>query len=341
MRIHAALDSGAHSLFNRHAAEGVKRKRNVANADYSFFDTEEFQTYLDKYAAYCRAHGDHFTFYVTVDVIFNAERSWDTFDYLWKSGLRPLPVLHHGEPIEFLKKMLRRTDYVGVGGLAQGATQRAYMTWADEVFAYLGKTSEVKVHGFAMTSVPLVRKYKWYSVDSTTPWSLSRNGSLLLPSIRNNLASYTSSHILPVGSATKRNSHANTLGETQLDQANTYLSSRFGLTLEEVTEHYYNRDLVNIYHFIKLFAELGVVYYVSGRAGAHMDNLYWLLSQLTRLGIKDFHYLGTYFDLPPLRRVLAYAKDPKPRQTRPAIARVHSRPDPFLFHQRSRVRIRR
>ncbi len=180
------LDSGAHSLYNEHVMKKPKHERN-----YDWSETEEFWEYVDSYAEFVKEHEHLLTCYVNVDVILNPEQSWKVLKYLEKKhGLSPLPVIHHGADEKWVKKHINAGyDYIGLGGPRLGSTSAQYTKWADKMFDVIcGQSSRlplVKVHGFAMTSLSLMLRYPWWSVDSTTWVAHGRNGSIIVPRFKN------------------------------------------------------------------------------------------------------------------------------------------------------------
>lgn len=184
------LDSGAHSLYTTHMLN-LKGKSKYART-YDWTESREFQDYLDNYAAFIKEYEHHLTCYVTVDVIFNPARSWEVLKYLEdKHGLSPMPVVHYGTDLKWLKKYIEAGyTYIGLGGLGQEAPKRLYYTWADEAFNIIcdqpSRLPLVKVHGFAMTALSLMTRYPWYSVDSTTWIIHGAHGSILIPKYKGN-----------------------------------------------------------------------------------------------------------------------------------------------------------
>lgn len=186
------LDSGAHSLHNIHAkggldfriSEGLRKKR------YEWFYTKEFWDYVDEYGAFVKENEDLLSVYVTVDVIGNAELSYDVTRHLEKEyGLMPLPVIHFGTDPKWIGKYEDSGyDYIGIGGLGQKMSVGKYRYWADRVFNFIcsptTKLPRVKIHGFAMTSFPLMLEYPWYSVDSTKWLLISAFGEIFVPIFR-------------------------------------------------------------------------------------------------------------------------------------------------------------
>ncbi len=143
---------------------------------------------LAEYIKFCHKHAEGFSGYINLDVIPGnpgtvrtnahveaaAEGSWKNLLVMRKEGLNPMPVYHLGERRYWLEKMLGEGfTHVGLGGFAKShnAVRRE---WLDNVFGFLCGSAgypSVCIHGFGMTSVPLIFRYPWYSVDSIS-WRL-------------------------------------------------------------------------------------------------------------------------------------------------------------------------
>ena len=190
MAIKFALDSGAHSLYNIKFAgkdkDGniIKGQHARATSDYDFYKTPAFKAYLEKYVQYLHERKNSLEFYVSLDIIFNPKASWEVQKYLESCGLNPIPVFHYGEDIKWFKKYADKYEYVGIGGLGQDITKQKFIRFCDPLFKMIcdkqGRPS-IKTHGFAMTSIHLVKRYPWFSVDSATHHKASFNGHLLIP----------------------------------------------------------------------------------------------------------------------------------------------------------------
>lgn len=126
-----------------------------------------------KYALYAHQHRSKLTVAANLDTnsIDESQRNFG----LLAGTLRPKPVLQVYHPTEFsdpslrgmLKDFCDEHDYIAIGGVA-GARLKA-----DEVERYLDYVFSVtqdrtKVHGFGITKMSLLKKYPFYSVDSTT-----------------------------------------------------------------------------------------------------------------------------------------------------------------------------
>ena len=175
------LDSGAHSLYTR---EVIKKKHQKG---YAYYDTKEFWDYVDAYAAFLKKYKSSIDYYVNVDVIFNPEMSWEVLKYMEKKHkLKPVPVIHHGTSLSWVERHLKEGyELLGIGGLGQEVTSSVYTRWGDQVFDLICDNPKrlpcVRAHGFAMTSYPLITRYPWWSVDSTTWVKAASYGSIYVP----------------------------------------------------------------------------------------------------------------------------------------------------------------
>jgi len=99
-------------------------------------------------------------------------------------GVRPLPCFHKGEPEAALEYYVANYDYITLGGMV-GTSAAQLEVWLDRIWEkYLTDGSgraRVKVHGFGMTSVPLMEAYPWYSCDSSSWIQAAAFGSVMTP----------------------------------------------------------------------------------------------------------------------------------------------------------------
>jgi len=181
------MDSGAHSIFNKEFAgiSHVKGEASRLGAHYEYFNSKTFKDYLNKYIEFLHTNKHLCNVYVNLDIIFNAEKSWETQKYMESCGLKPLPVFHFGEDIKWLKKYMDDYDYIGIGGLGQDVTKEKFIQlMGDPVFTCICDDKgnpAVKTHGFALTAVDLIIRYPWFSVDSTTWKKAGAFGYIIVP----------------------------------------------------------------------------------------------------------------------------------------------------------------
>ena len=116
----------------------------------------------------------------------SASAGWKNHMAMRKAGFEPIPVYHFGERRYWLEKMLGEGfKYIGIGGVARAAAG-CRKEWLDGLFGYLGGDKgypDVKVHGFGMTSVPLMFRYPWFSCDSMSYQLMSAYGWILVPKL--------------------------------------------------------------------------------------------------------------------------------------------------------------
>jgi len=146
------LDSGAYSAMTR----GVKIS-------------------VEKYGKYVESNKKYLNVYANLDVIFNAEKTYENQKKLEELGLNPLPVFHVTESWDWLEKYCKYYDYVGIGGLVPFASDRRKLTtFLNKVFR-IAKQYRTKLHGFGCNAPWLLKAFDFYSVDSTSWLICHRN----------------------------------------------------------------------------------------------------------------------------------------------------------------------
>lgn len=193
------LDSGSFSLWT--AAEKFAKEYNCSEADY--YDTDEFWNYMKGYAKFLKKYRRGIDYYSNVDVLpfrrstrspehkVNAELSYRNLKWLEDKGLHPVPVVHYGAPPAVLQRYVDEGyKLVGLGGLVGSTAKQSGKNWIDDCFEQVccgtaDNTPAVDLHGFGVTSIKLMLKYPWYSVDSTTWTKVAAYGNILLPLRRN------------------------------------------------------------------------------------------------------------------------------------------------------------
>lgn len=113
-----------------------------------------------------------------------ASISFRNYERMRDAGLDPLPVFHQTEDISWLYKYLELTDYVGIS-LIKSGVRGVHMDFLDTMFndldhKYAGK-KKIKLHGFGITSFAFLKRYPWYSYDSTSWARQSGAGKIFVP----------------------------------------------------------------------------------------------------------------------------------------------------------------
>lgn len=173
---------------------------------------------IDAYIAFIFANAEHIDHYVNLDVIpgsfgviptpteveASARKSWDNLLYMEGHGLKPMPVFHMGEDFEWLRKIVVHalneggSDYVGISPANDRPTVQK-RKWLDRVFTTIGDADGrpmVKTHGLGVTSIPLLVRYPWHSVDSSSWTTASARGVLFVPPLVDGRAQYDTSPLV-------------------------------------------------------------------------------------------------------------------------------------------------
>lgn len=150
--------------------------------DRLFLDSGAFSAYtqdktinLDVYAEFIKQYESKITHYANLDVIGDAEKTFENYKLLKAKGLKPMPVYHYGEARSYLKRYIDEGEsYIALGGMV--GKQNSFTCQLEELF---DQYSHIKFHGFGLSNPVHVNKYPWYSVDSST-WSTgARMGHLI------------------------------------------------------------------------------------------------------------------------------------------------------------------
>jgi hypothetical protein len=174
-------------MVNRIRSTG--RKIFLDSGAFSAF-TQKVEMDLEKYCDYIKANSD-FIEHVdgqplasVLDEIGDADGTWRNQDRMEKLGVCPLPCYHFGEDPRVLEYYTANYKYITIGGMVpiSSAQLKVWLDriWADHLTDPDG-SPKIKVHGFGLTSVPLMARYPWYSVDSSSWVQLGGMGNIFIP----------------------------------------------------------------------------------------------------------------------------------------------------------------
>jgi hypothetical protein len=255
-----ALDSGAYSL---HTQKFSKKKQvNLREySSYDFYHSKEFTKFLDGYIEFLHKYKDYLEFYVNLDIIYNPELSWEVQKIMESAGLCPVPVFHYGSDFKWFKKYVDNYEYVAVGGVGDGMSASRFTKFGDKIFSYaydkIKKKRRTKVHGLAINSIKLLKRYPWYSADAST-WAIrSRNGIILIPKIKKREDEYIYDFLVsplsvPVSSKSKfKTLHYLYKSSFHKEVIDEYLSS-CGYIFEDLVDDCQNRAVVDALYFRKV-----------------------------------------------------------------------------------------
>lgn len=160
-------------------------------------------------------------------------------------GAKPLPCFHAGEDERYLEWYVQNYEYITLGGMV-GASSKALCKWLDRMWdRYLVDGSgrpRLKVHAFGVTAIPIMERYPWYSVDSSSWIQAAAFGKVL-----------TAHHgDLPVSDKSPfrhdAGQHASNLTPVEQDYVLQMLEDS-GFTYERLSTVYESRAAYNLWSF--------------------------------------------------------------------------------------------
>lgn len=243
------LDSGAYSVWSRG-------------------ESLELQEYID----FCLAHPE-VDYYVNLDKIIGvkgdersktpeavaaaSKESWN--NYLTMIRVIPeekvIPVFHRGDSFDWLERYMDfGCKYIGIGQSGQGNLE-SRTRWLNRLKTFiLGADGRpiVKTHGFAVTSMEMMKYLPWHSVDSSSWIQGGSYGMVYAPKQRNQQFVFDVEPFILAFSPKstyldKKNSHFDnlppTLKEMYLGYVKDHLKMSMGsYELEEVAADYKLQD---------------------------------------------------------------------------------------------------
>lgn len=229
---------------------------------------------IDEYISFIKKHEHLLESYINLDVIPGkrgktrtaadteaaAQASYDNWWYMKDQGLSPIPVFHQGERFVWLDKYRKDgCKYVSIG-IQQDMMLPSHVKFLDKVFTVLTDEAgrpKIRVHGLGVTSLYLLLRYPWYSVDSTS-WAMTgAYGAIIVPARVNGKPDYSRQPqtIKVSGVATKSGGGRDeyeVMGPMIQKYIADYLREVCGLTLVEVRNDLRARMICNIHYFTKM-----------------------------------------------------------------------------------------
>lgn len=160
-------------------------------------------------------------------------------------GAKPLPCFHAGEDERYLEYYVKNYEYITLGGMV-GSSSKQLMVWLDRMWdKYLTDGSgrpRLKVHGFGITAIPIMERYPWFSVDSSSWIQSAAFGSIVTPDWGPLSVSEKSPSRHDAGQ------HATTLTAIEQDLVLQMLEKQ-GFTYERLSSVYESRAAYNLWAF--------------------------------------------------------------------------------------------
>lgn len=160
-------------------------------------------------------------------------------------GCKPLPCFHANEDERYLEHYVANYEYITLGGMV-GASTKQLCTWLDRIWdRYLvdgSGNAKIKVHGFGITSTPIMERYPWFSCDSSSWIQAAAFGSIVTPEHGPMAVSEKSPSRHDAGQ------HISTLTQLEQDYIFSMLEKQ-GFTYERLSKVYESRAAYNLWAY--------------------------------------------------------------------------------------------
>lgn len=137
--------------------------------------TKNIEIPIDDYIQFIKTNQNIIEQYASLDVIGDWKKTKENCDYMESKGLSPIPTFHFGSPLEELVRLVKEYDYVALGGLVPLSLNKKKMRWwLDKCWKVIFENSLgqnkplIKMHGFGVNAIWLMKQYPWYSLDATS-----------------------------------------------------------------------------------------------------------------------------------------------------------------------------
>lgn len=286
------VDCGAPSLYNKLSRKVKTKVMGAAFADhkyndYSYTETEDYISYRNSYINFINLNHDHVTIHSNLDVIGSADLTYRNQKFLERRMPTPIPVFHLGGDEKWLQYYVEHYDYIALGGMNQNSTAAIIPIldhlWRKYILDEKG-FPKVKVHGFAATSVRLMVRYPWYSVDSASCRKLGNFGKIALPNQNRDRLHmiFVSNRDMPLDFR---------LGPAITAEIEKQVGA-FGFTLDEIVEDSLSRVIWNYMAFLNSVESVPLwpwsMYTQKSKKGASERMILYFAGSLSKLEEKRF-----------------------------------------------------
>lgn len=175
-----------HYIHRQSFVEKIRREGVKVFLDSGAFSafSQGVEIDLDAYCEYIKRNKDIVDFASVLDSIGSASGTWKNQAAIERNNVNVLPCFHYGEDMEVGRYYVKNYKHFTLGGLVPVSTPQMQI-WLDRVWKELLTDQDgkpvAKIHGFGVTSLPLMFRYPWDSVDSSTWVQWAAMGMILLP----------------------------------------------------------------------------------------------------------------------------------------------------------------
>lgn len=153
------LDSGAFTFMN------------------SFKGEVNWDNYIEDYARFINKYDIKYFFELDIDVVVGikeVERLRNKLEKL--TNKKCIPVWHKSRGLEYWERLTKEYNYVAIGGIVVKEIKPTDYKYFIPLLE-IAKKNNCKVHGLGFTGTKYLRKYRFYSADSTSWNGITRFNS--------------------------------------------------------------------------------------------------------------------------------------------------------------------
>jgi hypothetical protein len=199
----------------------------------------------------------------TRDTELASQKGWENYLCLLDKGIdknKLVHVFHQGDPFRWLWKLIDSKPKIMSLSPANDKTPGNRSYWIDECMktCSVNGKSIVDFHGLGVTSIKLVKRYPWFSVDSARWRRVSGYGKLLLPYIKNNDFYWDQLDEIFISDdprAKQYNSHWNNMTPNHQNKIKSIMGN-YGFNLDEMKIDHTYRCCWNAFYFGKVQEKL-------------------------------------------------------------------------------------
>ena len=251
------LESYFYMQNNWRIIEQMRKDKRTIFMDSGAFSmyTQKVDVSIEAYAKFLLDNKDIWHVASNLDDVFkNEAKSWENQKTMESLGVKVQPVFHCREDERWLVKYLDAGyDYIFLGGMVPESTPWL-KGWLDRLWThYLTNkdgTARIKVHGFGLTTLQLMFRYPWFSVDSTSWVMTSSYGGCFvdMPEPGGGMRDYKVNFSTDSGRVRDLDQHYDTLPKATQERIRKRVEE-LGYTVQGLRESYGWRDHFNIGYF--------------------------------------------------------------------------------------------
>ena len=181
------LDSGAYSAWTKKIDINIEEYKDFI---MEYIDVFDYVVNLD------RIPGEYGRMGTEEERETSAAIGYQNYWYLISNGVpkqKLIHVFHQDERMFWLERMIQEMEYIGIAPSKDRNTIQK-REWLDKCMKVACRSDgypKIKFHAFGVTSIELLRKYPWYSADSSSWMAFSKYGAVLIPRTDGRYYDYT------------------------------------------------------------------------------------------------------------------------------------------------------